>query len=175
MADEKSNPEATPEAPSKPSKLPLLIVAGLMLAEGVLVYLGVGILGSGPQNAGAQIEGLDQLEREQQVEILLIEDRFQNMQSGRVWGWSAEVYLKVRKKNEADVQTVMERDAAEIKEGLAMIFRKAQDRHLREPGLETISRQLTNYVNRVFGVDSEGVPLVERVILPKLKGNPEDI
>lgn len=176
MADEQANQEQAPAAaPSKPSKLPLLIVLALMLAEGVLVYLAVGILGSGPSEAAAEIQGLDELDREQQVEILLSEERFQNMQSGRVWGWQAEIWLKVRQKNEPRVQAVMERDAAEIKEGIALIFRRAEDRNLREPGLETLSRQLTTFVHKVFGVDSQDDPIVERVIIAKLKGNPEDI
>ncbi len=177
MPDEQDNQDqaATTAPPSKSSKLPILIVAGLMLAEGVLVYLGVGILGSGPSQTAAEIQGLDELDREQQVEILLSEERFQNMQSGRVWGWQAEIWLKVRQKNETQVQAVMERDAAEIKEGIALIFRRAEDRNLREPGLETLSRQLTTFVHKVFGVDSDDDTLVERVIIAKLKGNPEDI
>ncbi len=177
MADEQENQDQAPaaEAPPKGSKLPIIIVAALMLAEGVLVYLGVGILGSGPSQTAAEIQGLDELDREQQVEILLSEERFQNMQSGRVWGWQAEIYLKVRQKNQEKVQAVLDRDAAEIKEGIALIFRRAEDRNLREPGLETLSRQLTTFVHKVFGVDGQDEPLVERVILAKLKGNPEDI
>lgn len=177
MADDQENQDQAPAAgsESKSSKLPLLIVAALMLMEGVLVYVGVGILSSGPSESAAEIQGLDELDREQQVEVLLSEERFQNMQSGRVWGWQAEIWLKVRQLNQPQVQTIMERDAAEIKEGIALIFRRAEDRNLREPGLETLSRQITTFVHKVFGVDGEDEPLVERVIIAKLKGNPEDI
>lgn len=167
-------PAQAPEK-SKRSKLPLLIVAALMIAEGVAVYVGVGILGSGPSTAEAEIHGIEERDREQTVEVMLLEDRFQNMQSGRVWGWSAEIYLKVRQKNKAKVDEVMARDAAEIREGIALIFRRAQDRHLREPGLETLGRQLSAYVNQVFATDADGKPIVDRVIIAKLKGTPEDI
>lgn len=178
MADESTNANQNEgaDAPKKGGKLPLLIVAGLMLAEGVAVYVGVGILGSGPTEASAsELQGLEQDDREATEEKLLISDRFQNMQSGRVWGWQAEIYLKVRKKNMPTVEKIMERDEAEIKEGVALIFRKAQDRHLREPGLETLSRQLTAYANQLFGTDRDGLPIVDRVILAKLKGTPEDL
>lgn len=179
MADDnKPDIQNAEDAPAKKkgSKLPFLIVGALMLMEGVAVYVGVGILGSGPSEASAsELKGLEDNDREAPQEIMLISDRFQNMQSGRVWGWQADIYLKVRQKNVATVQKVMERDAAEIKEGVALIFRKAQDRHLREPGLETLTRQLTAYSNELFGTDRDGLPIVERVILAKLKGTPEDI
>jgi len=178
MADETKSDTQNAEAasPKKGSKLPLLIVAGLMLTEGIAVYVGVGVLGSGPSEASAsELQGLQDEDREATEEKLLISDRFQNMQSGRVWGWQADIYLKVRKKNAPVVDKIMERDAAEIKEGIALIFRKAQDRNLREPGLETMSRQLTAYTNEVFGTDRDGLPIVERVILAKLKGTPEDL
>lgn len=178
MADEQANAQETEskDAPKKGGKLPLLIVAGLMLAEAAAVYFVIAVLGVGPSPATAsQLQGLEENDRESLTEVMLVTNRFQNMQSGRVWGWDVDVYLKVRNKNVEAVQQTMERNEAEILEGLALIFRRAQDRHLREPGLETLSRQLNAYVNELFGTDAEGLPLVDRVVLAKLKGVPEDI
>jgi flagellar basal body-associated protein FliL len=177
MADKKpSETPAADAAPAKGGKKTLLMVAGLMVAEAALVGVGVMVFVKGPSQAGAsELTGAEEADKEQPVEILLIEDRFQNMQSGRVWGWQAEIYLKVRQRNMDTVKKVQERDAAEIKEGVALIFRRAQDRFLREPGLETLSRQLTTYVHQVFGTDRDGMAIVDRVIISKLKGTPEDI
>ena len=176
MADEQANaPETQDEGKKKGGKLPILIVAALMLLEAGAIYFVLSVMG-GPQPATAsELEGLEENDRDAMQEILLVSNRFQNMQSGRVWGWDAEIYIKVRQKNVEAVQKTMERNEAEILEGLALIFRRAQDRHLREPGLETLTRQLNTYVNEVFGTDAEGMPIVERVILAKLKGVPEDI
>ena len=55
-----------------------------------------------------------------------------------------------------------------------LIFRRAHDRHLREPDLATITRQVTSYLNDQFGVDPDGIPLIDRVIIPECKGFPAD-
>ena len=53
-----------------------------------------------------------------------------------------------------------------------MIIRRSAHAHLTEPGLETLHRQISAYVEGVFGFDPEGEPLVERVLLPKCQGLP---
>jgi len=172
VADEETKDQDKP----KGKKNTMLVVAAMMLLEAVGVYVLVGIIGGGPSSAGAsEIQGLEQLDEEAPVEILLVEDRFQNLDSGRVWGWQTEVYLKVRKKNEAAVNEILARDAAEIREGVALIFRKARDRHLREPGMETLSHQLMAYAVEVFGLDGDELPVVDKIIIAKLKGTPEDL
>lgn len=146
------------------------MIAAIMLAEGAGVYFLVSMT-SGADNAAAQIAGEEEAEREKTQELLLVEDRFQNFDSGTVWLWDTAIYLQVRNKNVDKVQEIMKRREAEIKEGISLIFRRAEDRHLRsDPGLETITRQITTYVNDVFGTDKDELPLVERVIIPRCTG-----
>ncbi|GAB4382812.1 MAG: hypothetical protein Kow0022_01170 [Phycisphaerales bacterium] len=146
------------------------IIAAIMLAEGAGVYFLVSMT-SGTDSAAAQIAGEEEADREKTQELLLVEDRFQNFDSGTVWLWDTAIYLQVRNKNVDKVQEIMKRREAEIKEGISLIFRRAEDRHLRsDPGLETITRQITAYVNDVFGTDKDELPLVERVIIPKCTG-----
>jgi flagellar basal body-associated protein FliL len=72
------------------------------------------------------------------------------------------------------VNKVLETRAAEMKEGISMIFRRAQHTHLREPGLETLNRQLTSFLDSVFGKDAEQKSRIERVVIPKCKGYPAE-
>lgn len=174
MADEETQGEGAEQSKKKGGKLLPIIVGVLMLVEGVAVFGVVKILGGGPKGAEAQIQGEEQAGAEAPVELSLLQDSFQNMQTGRVWEWKVEIYLRVRQKNLEEVKKIQERDAASIKEGVALIFRRAQDRHLREPGLETITRQVTAYVNEIFGTDADGIPRVDRVIIPECKGFPAD-
>lgn len=176
MADEETKAEATEEdSPKKGGGLKVMvIVAVLMLAEAGGLFVLIKGMG-GPSAADAsQLEGLEGTGEEAPVEIMLVEDRFQNMQTGRVWEWRTQIYLRIRQKNISEINRVMERDAASIKEGISMIFSRAQDRHLREPGRETLIRQLTTYLNEVFGLDADGLPRIDRVIIPELKGFPAD-
>jgi hypothetical protein len=181
MADKKPPPPAeAPPAEAKPAKkgLPIKtvgIVAGLMIGEAVGVFLFVSATGPRPQSAGAQtIHGAEQADLDATVELPLIDDKFQNMQTGRAWIWDTEIVLKVRTRNQDYVSKELERRHAEIAEGIALIFRRSPHSNLKEPGLETVNRQLTAYMNQVLGKDAEGKERLERVVIPKCKGFPAD-
>ncbi len=169
MPDEKAKGEET-QAEAKPSKKGLIIVAAIMLLEGAGVAGIVMVLRGGASPAVAEIEGAELAAEEKLVEISLVEDKFQNLQTGKTWVWECEIVLQVRKKNEQWVTAELEARKAEITEGVALIFRRAQHVHLTEPGLETLNRQLTVYAHEVFGDAPDGTPRVERVIIPKCRG-----
>jgi flagellar basal body-associated protein FliL len=169
MSDEKK-PAPAPEPKKKGSIKVIAMVAGLMIAEAAGVYALVGMTGSGTQQAAAEIHGAEQGELQQLVEIDLVDDKFQNMQSGRVWIWDTQIVLKVKKKNQEFVEGELAKRAAEIREGIAQIMRRAQHAHLREPDLTTLNRQLTAYLDKAFGPDPDGSTRLERVLLPKCKG-----
>lgn len=174
MADEDNKAEATEGSSGEEKKgggmKMIIIVAVIMIVEGAAVFFLVNTM-SGPKAADAsQMEQLEGTGDDAPVEIELIEDRFQNMSTGHVWEWRVQIVLRARQKNQAHIETIKERDTALLTEGIALIFRRAQDRHLREPGLETVTRQLTTYINEVFGLDADGMPRVDRVIIPECKG-----
>lgn len=178
MADEETKAEATEEGSEKSKGggglKTIIIVAAMMLAEGAGVFFLVSSMGGPSGVEASELEGLEGTGDEAPVEIELVKDQFQNMQTGRVWEWRAEIYLRVRVKNVDEIVAMQERDAATIKEGVSLIFRRANHRHLLEPGLETLTRQLTTYLNEVFGLDPDGLPLIDRVIIPECKGFPAD-
>jgi flagellar basal body-associated protein FliL len=157
------------EAKKKPPMKVIGLVAGLMIAEAIGVVLLVGMIGR-PQTAAAEIQGLDQREELQSTEITLVEDKFQNLQSGRVWIWDMQIVLKVKKRNQHHIEAELEKRSAEIREGVAHIVRRAQHSHLREPDLITVNRQLTAYLEKAFGTDAEGRSRIERVLIPRCKG-----
>ena len=171
-------PSAPPEQATPKKGLPIKtvgIVAAIMALEAVGVFFFVSATGHKPQDAGAQtIHGAEQADLDATVEIPLVEDKFQNMQTGRVWVWDAEIVLKVKARNEKYVTTELERRSAEVKEGVAMIFRRAPHSQLKEPGLETVNRQLQSYVAEVLGKDPDGKDRVDRIVIPKCKGFPAD-
>jgi flagellar basal body-associated protein FliL len=153
----------------------LAIVGVVMVVQAAGVYMLA--KSTGPKEAQADPAHLphaDQTDHEATAEIQLVDDRFQNMQTGRAWIWDVEIVLKVRAKNEEAVNKVLETRAAEMKEGISMIFRRAQHTHLREPGLETLNRQLTSFLDSVFGKDAEQKSRIERVVIPKCKGYPAE-
>jgi flagellar basal body-associated protein FliL len=164
-------------AKKKGSKLPI-IIAVLMIAEAAGVYFIVGMINKKPAAADATtLHHGEESTKEEFVEIPLIEDHFQNMQTGRVWVWDASITIRVRKRHEEKVNGLLQKRIAEIHEGIATIFRRATAAQLKEPGLETINRQLTAYLDEVFGKDTTGeepVSHVERVLIPRCRGFPAE-
>jgi hypothetical protein len=177
MADAKEKHDAKPEGaapvPKGKGGLPikmLAVVAALMLGEAGVVYVLVGMSGSRAQSAAAEIKGADQADLSQAVEIELIDEKFQNMQTGRVWIWDTQIVLKAKKRNQKFIEDELDQRNAEIKEGVAQIMRRAQHSQLREPELTTLNRQLTAYLDKCFGPDPDGNSRIERVLIPKCKG-----
>lgn len=157
------------EAKKKPPIKVIGLVAGLMIAEAVGVVMLIGFTGR-PQTAAAEIHGADQSEEHRSTEIVLMEDKFQNLQSGRVWIWDMQIVLKVRKRNQAHIEAELEKRSAEIREGVAQIIRRAQHSHLREPDLITVNRQLAAYLEQAFGPDPDGRSRIDRVLIPRCTG-----
>lgn len=151
----------------------LAIVMAIMAVEGVGIFLFVTMMSSTPKDAAAELV-TDEADPEALVEILLTDEQYQNMTSNQVWIWEAEIYLKVRRKNQDFVQGQLEQRSAEIQEGITQIFRRAKLTELREPDFRTGSRQLTAVINDVFGTDADGLPRVERIVIAKLRGFPRN-
>jgi flagellar basal body-associated protein FliL len=174
---EKISSEPTPASAEAKKGLPIktiAVVAGLMVAEAVAVVMVVGMTGPRVQPAAAHELHEGQADLDASVEVALLEEKFQNMQTGRAWIWDTEVVLKLKARNQEFVAKQLEKRAAEIKEGVSMIFRRAPHSQLKEPGLETMNRQLTAYLNEILGKDADGKDRLERVVIPKCKGFPTD-
>jgi hypothetical protein len=177
-AEKDRKPAAAPAAPEpetsakkKPPLKVLGVVAGLMLAEAAGVYLFVGLTGPRAQSASAEIQGAEDKAAQEAVEIELVNDKFQNLQTGHVWMWDMQIVLKVKRKYEAYVDGELTKRSAEITEGVGQIIRRAQHNHLREPELTTINRQIAAYLAKAIEPDpADGSPRIERVLIPKCKG-----
>lgn len=163
--------EATAQ-PAAKRRLPVKtvgVVAALMAAEAGGLYALMSMTGPGAAHAGVELHGAPATD-EEPVELPLVEDKFQNMQTGSVWVWDLQIFVKVKKKNETFVKAELERRSAEIKEGISQIVRRAQHNHLKEPDLRTLQRQFGLFLEGVLGADAEGASRIERIIIPRCKG-----
>lgn len=176
MADESPKDTENAEKPEGKRGLSpklLAVILAIMAVEGVGVFMFITMMSGGPKDAAAEIVS-EEDDPEALVEVLLTDEQYQNMTSNQVWIWEAEIYLKVRRKNQEYVQKQLEQRAAEIQEGITQIFRRAKLTELREPDFRTGSRQLTALINDVFGNDMDGLPRVERLVIAKLRGFPRN-
>lgn len=175
-ADVERNEAESPASPKK-NGLPLktiLIVLGLLVAEAGVVVGFLMFSGSPETVKGGELELTPIDELESVSELMIVRDKFPNHHTGRVWLWDIEVQVQVKQKHRERVEKVLQDRGAEIKTGISQIIRTAHQNHLQEPNLETLTRQLTQYLRDVFGADADGEPRIQRVLLPNCVGFPAD-
>lgn len=169
MAEQQEN---TSSESSKAKKLPvktLIILAVVLLAEVgtvVLVYK----LAGGPAEAHADEEATKKLlMMEQEVEELVVADKFPNKRSGRTMVYDTEIYIVVKRKFQEKVQELMERKSAEMTADVREIISSSEPSHLNEPTLATLRSRIKATLDERIGRDEqENKPIVERVIITKL-------
>lgn len=198
---------AAAEAPKK-GGLPIKtigLVAGMLIAEAVLIVGLLSMFNKPSEVKGVDLEHAVPDDSETLVEIPLINERFTNGSSGRVWLWDTEIIVQSKKKHagtppakEGEKKdeghgggdkgaghgeahhagpTVYEEVAArkaELRTGIAAIVASAQHAYFTEPGRETLSRQILEYMRRTLGPDAEGHPRIEAVLIPRCIGMPVD-
>lgn len=179
MADEDSKSKEQPASGDdgkKSGKIGLktiILVAGLLGGEAAIVGVAM-TMWAGPGEVQAEIVETDDAEAEAVSELMIVSDRFPNHQSGKIWLWDTEIQIQVKKKNNEFVERILEERNAEIKTGVSALWRNAHHRHLTEPNLETMTRQLSEYLNNVFGEDANGESRVYKVLIPRCVGMPGD-
>lgn len=128
--------------------------------------------GGGGEHGGGEGGGEVAKDPETPVELPLVSEKFQNMTAGTAWMWDAEIVVQVKAKNEKLVKDKIKSREAEVKEGVSLIFRKATLNQLKEPGLETLNRQIMAFIGKLVEPDAEGNTRIERVLIPKCRGFP---
>lgn len=151
-------------------KLPIrtaLIVSAVLFAEVATVGIAYWALG-GPAEVRADGAAVDAaMLAEQPVEILVVEDKFQNTRTGRAYLYDTEIYIVVTKKHEGEVQKSIESMSAQITTDIATIFRRSEPAHLLEPELSTLSRQINAALDARLGQDDQGESFVQEVLIRK--------
>lgn len=173
---EKQAPSGEAAAPAKkglPIKT-LAVVGGIMAVEAIAVVMIFGGVGPSKSHAETDTTHLKQDDGQQTKELLIVEDRFQNLQSGKVWVWDAAVHVQVRARNFDKVESTLKQRNAEVKEGISQIFSRAQHAQLKEPDRQTLNRQITAFLQKIFGSDDQGNAYVERVLISRCRGFPAD-
>lgn len=176
MATEKT--EQTEAAPAKKG-LPIkaiAVVLGMLVLEGGGIVAFMTLMGRPADVNAVQIETSAQTDAATVVEIPVLHEKFTNSRQGRVWIWDVEVIVQVRQVNAELVGSEIETKKALIRTGVSRIIAAAQHAYFNEPGRETLTRQIQEFLNskEVVAPNAEGQPRVEAVLLPGCIGFPAD-
>ncbi len=190
------------KAPEKKAGLPIKtigIVLAMLIVEAVALVAVLSMFGKPSEVKGVGLEHEQAAEVDQLVEIPILAEKFTNSSSGRVWVWSVEVVAvsKVRHAGPAEaadpkkgadsghggadgnstamtVRAELKAKSAKIRTGIGAIFSSAQHSYFTEPGRETLSRQILQFLREVFGQDAEGEERIQAVLIPNSLGFPAD-
>lgn len=202
--------EAAPaEAPKKggmPVKT-IAMVAVMLVLEAALIIGAMKMFGKPSEVKAVNVEEAHHDDSQTLVEIPLINERFTNASSGRVWMWDTEIIIQSMKKHAGEppakegekkddghgekkddkgahgdahaptgptVHEELVARRAELRTGIAAIMASAQHGFFTEPGRETLSRQVLEYLRKTLGPDAEGKPRIEAVLIPRCIGMPVD-
>lgn len=179
-------------------------VAVLLIVEAVVVAGIVMMFGKPSDVKGVEVEHGHVDEGEQTVEIPLLKEKFTNGSSGRMWIWDTEIIITAKMKHAGEPpaegekkddghggggdkhadkghapagKTVREEllaRSAEVRTGISAIMSSAQHGYFTEPGRETLSRQILEYMRHEFGQDPEGDERIQGVLIPRCLGFPGD-
>ena len=167
MADENNAKDAVQAEPAKkkfPLKAIILVVAILVIEAGAII--GVMTLGGGPEKVQAESGELDtEADLNKFVEVFLLQEKFQNMRTGRAFLYDTTINIVVKKKNQEDVAKLIEENTARIEADISNVFRKAEPAYLGEAALTTIRRQVKAALNTRIGLDDEDNLRIEEVIM----------
>lgn len=146
-------------------------IGGVMLIEGVGIFVLTRLINGGPQSAAASVQGLEHSAGPDAVkaapadsELLLAQFRAINDRSGQNVLYDVKVYGRVKSDKLEKVQKLLESKKASVEDRLTKVVRSADPQYFKEPGLETIRRQILHELAGVFGEDD----LVSEILLPSL-------
>lgn len=152
-------------------KLPLktmIVLAAVLIIEGVAIS-GAFLLSGGAADVDAAgiAEDAEAMKNEL-VEELVVEGRFQNTKTNRPYLYDTQVYIRVRQKHQVQIQQELEQKRAAITMEIASVIRSSEPVHLREPKLATLTRQIKAALEQMLSADKEtGESTVEEVTIPR--------
>lgn len=158
------------DAPAKKGGLSIKtlgILAAVLLIEAGVISAGF-MYASRPAEVKAQGAVKDETaELNELVEMPVIADKFQNTRTGRTYIYDTDIYILVRRKDEAKVDERLKNMSAQIVADIGLLFRRAEPAYLLEPSLATLMRQIKAALDQRIGTDPDGKSLIQEVVVKK--------
>ncbi len=167
MAEENTPNSAAADGKKKLPLKTMIILATVLLIEAAAIS-GAFIFAGGPETIKADAELPEDLaDKERQVEVLVIAEKFQNTRTGRSYLYDTEIYVIIRNKNVDTVDASIQAMQAQLSTEIATIFRRAEPSYLMEPELATLTRQVGAVLIEKIGLDSENEVYVMGTLIKK--------
>ncbi len=162
---------SVPAGPKSNKRTTILVIGGLMLAEGAMIFGAMKFFGADPAPASAETVSAesdgadsDQGSPGEIAEVVIAElDAYNNL-SGRLYIYHLQVSAQVNPEQKEKIEALVLERAGTISDRINTVIRGIDPKHLNEPRLETVRRQIKFELDKVFGDDS----LILELLIPKL-------
>ncbi len=144
----------------------IIAVVLIMLIEVAVIFVTMKMSG-GPAEVSGDVINQVQAEQNKIVEIFVIKEKFYNDRSGKPHIYDSEIYITTRKRNQQRVEQILEEQHAAISVAVNGVFARADPSIFQEPTHATLSRQVKVQLDERMGVDAEGEPVVQDVLIRK--------
>jgi len=169
LTDEHQQPRSAAATGGRRGRFfPIIVVAALMLGEGVAIFVVTRALNQTPlpsvaaETAGNQA-GEGGAAQSQLAEIELAECKPTNRVTGKLISFQLRVTALVPLAEEKEVEQLIKRKRERIRDRVNFVIRSAEPSHLAEPGLETIKRRIKHEIDELLGDDR----IVREVLIPE--------
>ncbi len=171
--DEQSEEKAAPFANRNRNLLTALVVGGLMLLEGVGIFVAVKFLGGGPDTLQA-VDGLggasDGDGKLSTSEVRVTDLLAFNSNDGRVFVYQLSVYAEISTEDSSKIKDMIESRQNAIDDRFSKVIRASEPKYMDEPGLETLRRQFKHELGQILGDESH----IRAILFPEFKKSRAD-
>jgi flagellar basal body-associated protein FliL len=167
-AQTEPKPEAEQAAPATPKRgrpmATLGIFGGVMLAEGLAIFMCMKFLGATPDPTHG-LEGLQPTTKpwteNQEFDVAVL--RVLNRTGSRAMLYSVRVVVTGHFSKKDKIDEFLKNRKSTVEDALSQVIRSADEKQLAEPGLETLRRQLRYELNTLIGDDKT----IDQVLIPE--------
>lgn len=155
--------EAVQAPKRKRSVVTLGIFGGVMLVEGIAIFACMKFFGADPdptQGLEATEATTQPWEESQELEVGNL--RVLNTDGRRAMLYNVRVVIRVHHTNREKIEEFLESRRSTVEDAMSRVIRRAEERHLAEPGLETLRRQIRFELGVLLGDES----IIEQVLIP---------
>ncbi len=171
--DEQSEEKVVPFTNRNRNLLTAAVVGGLMLLEGVGIFVAVKFIGGGPDTlrAGDGTGGGSDADGKMSSSEVRVTDLMAfNSNGGRVFVYQLSVYAEIDTKDSSRIKDMIESRQNAIDDRLSKVIRSSDPKYLDEPGLETLRRQFKHELGQILGDESH----IKAILFPEFKKSRAD-
>ncbi len=181
MAQQQQQPQQKPaeEAAASKKSLPIKTIGAvlvMLVVEAGAIVAFMSMMGKPAEVNAVEVHEDHGTDGSGLLELPVLNEKFTNSRQGRVWIWNVEVIVQVKESNSEAVGMEIEAKKALIRTGVSKIIAAAQHAYFNEPGRETLTRQIQEFMNGqdVIAPSAEGEPRIDAVLIPGCIGFPAD-